>query len=341
MSTHAEGRTGALVWQVTSGKPATTRIDGPKDIDEACRRLTALRPAVLDALHEHGALYIRGLPVRGVDDFARVRDVLIPQSAGYREKATPRSDYGDGVFSSTDLPPSQPIAMHNENSYTLSFPGLLLFGCLVAPEFGGATPVADCRKVLNDLPPRLVDRMRAVGWQLKRSYSDIVSTDWRTAFSAESEKDVERYCDDNLIAYAWQQDGDLRTRQLRPGVIRHPSTGAEVWFNHLAFWNEWALDDRVREALLDEFGPDGLPFNSAFGDGEPLTREDLRTIQAAYEAATVREQWEVGDLLLVDNILAAHGRDAFRGERKIVVAMGNPVDIDACRPSTRPAATSV
>ncbi|RBM11734.1 TauD/TfdA family dioxygenase [Streptomyces sp. PT12] len=139
----------------------------------------------------------------------------------------------------------------------------------------------------------------------------------------------------------------LRTRQLRPGVIRHPSTGAEVWFNHLAFWNEWALDDRVREALLDEFGPDGLPFNSAFGDGEPLTREDLRTIQAAYEAATVREhatvreQWEVGDLLLVDNILAAHGRDAFRGERKIVVAMGNPVDIDACRPSTRPAATSV
>ncbi|WP_217145931.1 TauD/TfdA family dioxygenase [Streptomyces sp. AC627_RSS907] len=340
MSTDAEGRTGPLVWQSHPGKPATTHLAGPEDIDEACRHLTARHPDIVDALHEHGALCLRGLPVRSVDDFAKVRDVLIPSSTPYREKATPRSDYGGGVYSSTDLPPSQPIALHNENSYTLRFPGLLLFGCLVAPEDGGATPVADCRKVLDSLPPRLVAKVRSVGWQLKRSYSDLVSTDWRTAFSAESAKDVERYCDDNLIAYEWQPDGNLRTSQLRPGVIRHPTTGAEVWFNHLAFWNEWSLDDELREALLDEFGADGLPFNSAFGDGEPLTREDLRAVQAAYETATVRQPWEAGDLLLVDNILTAHGRDPFRGERKIVVAMGNPVDIDDCRPSTRPAATS-
>ncbi|MGW3949501.1 TauD/TfdA family dioxygenase [Streptomyces sp. NPDC004752] len=340
MSAPTDGHTGPLAWRLAPGKPATTRIDGVRDIDGACRRLTALHPDIIDALHEHGALYIRGLPVRGVDDFARVRDVLIPSSTPYREKATPRSDYGDGVFSSTDLPPSQSIAMHNENSYTLRFPGLLLFGCLLAPAVGGATPVADCRKVLSSLPPHLADRMRSVGWQLKRSYSDLISTDWRTAFSAETAKDVERYCDDNLIAYEWQQDGNLRTSQLRPGVIRHPSTGAEVWFNHLAFWNEWSLDDELRETLLDEFGPDGLPFNSAFGDGEPPAREDVQAVRAAYEAATVRERWEAGDLLLVDNILAAHGRDPFRGERKIVVAMGNPVEIDACRPSIRPAATS-
>ncbi|MFF4523138.1 TauD/TfdA family dioxygenase [Streptomyces bluensis] len=339
MSTHAVGQPGTLVWRLTPGKPATTQLDGLHDIDEVRRQLAALHPEIIEALHEHGALYIRGLPVRSVDDFAKVRDVLIPSSTPYREKATPRSDYGDGVFSSTDLPPSQSIAMHNENSYTLRFPGLLLFGCLVAPAVGGATPVADCRQVLNSLPPHLVAKMRSVGWQLKRSYSDLVSTDWRTAFSAQGAKDVERYCDDNLIAYEWQPDGNLRTSQLRPGVIRHPFTGAEVWFNHLAFWNEWSLDDELRETLLDEFGPDGLPFNSAFGDGEPLTREDLRAVQAAYEAATVREQWEVGDLLLVDNVLTAHGRDPFRGERKIVVAMGNPVEINDCRPSTRPAAT--
>ena len=339
MRAHADRPTGPLTWRLARGKPATTHLDGVQDIDEACRQLTALHPHLVNALHEHGALYLRGLPVRSVDDFARVRDVLIPSSTPYREKATPRSDYGDGVFSSTDLPPSQPIALHNENSYTLRFPGLLLFGCLVAPEDGGATPVADCRKVLNSLPPHLVDRMRSVGWQLKRSYSDLISTDWRTAFSAENEKDVERYCDDNLIAYQWQPDGYLRTSQLRPGVIRHPSTGAEVWFNHLAFWNEWSLDEELRETLLDEFGPEGLPFNSAFGDGEPLSKEDLRTIRAAYEAATVRNRWQQGDLLLVDNILAAHGRDPFRGERKIVVAMGNPVAIEDCRPSTLPAAT--
>ncbi|WP_435603470.1 TauD/TfdA family dioxygenase [Streptomyces sp. bgisy130] len=338
MRTHADGPRGELVWHVAPGKPATTQVDGLHDIDEACRQLTERRPQIIEALHEHGALYIRGFPVTGVGDFAKVRDVLIPSRTPYREKATPRSDYGDGVFSSTDLPPSQSISMHNENSYTLHFPGLLLFACLVAPPAGGATPVADCRKVLSALPAPLVAKMRSVGWQLKRSYSDHISTDWRTAFASENTEDVERYCDENLIAYEWQQDGNLRTSQLRPGVIQHPSTGAEVWFNHLAFWNEWSLDDELREALLDEFGADGLPFNSAFGDGEPLTKEDLRTIQAAYESATVREPWQVGDLLLVDNILTAHGRDPFRGDRKIVVAMGNPVDINDCRPSTQPAA---
>ncbi|WSB31528.1 TauD/TfdA family dioxygenase [Streptomyces scopuliridis] len=338
MSTHADGHCGELVWQATPGRPATTRVDGLNDSDEACRRLTELRPEIVDALHQHGALYIRGLPVTGVGDFAKVRDVLIPSRTPYREKATPRSDYGDGVFSSTDLPPSQSISMHNENSYTLNFPGLLLFGCLVAPEVGGATPVADCRQVLSALPSHLVAKMRSVGWQLKRSYSDHISTDWRTAFASEGPQDVERYCDDNLIAHEWQQDGNLRTSQLRPGVVQHPFTGAEVWFNHLAFWNEWSLDEELREALLDEFGPDGLPFNTAFGDGEPLTAAELRTIQAAYESATVREPWTVGDLLLVDNILTAHGRDPFRGDRKIVVAMGNPVDINDCSPSIQPAA---
>jgi hypothetical protein len=115
--------------------------------------------------------------------------------------------------------------------------------------------------------------------------------------------------------------------------MTHPATGDEVWFNHLAFWNEWALDEELREVLVDEFGPEGLPFNTAFGDGEPLTREELRTITAAYDEATVRETWQPGDLLLVDNILTAHGRDPFQGDRKIVVGMGDPVDLAVCRPT--------
>jgi hypothetical protein len=152
---------------------------------------------------------------------------------------------------------------------------------------------------------------------------------------------VESYCAENLIAHAWQEDGHLRTSQVRPGIVRHPSTGDEVWFNHLVFWNEWALEEELRDTLVDEFGRDGLPFNTAFGDGAPLTREDLESIQAAYEAATVRETWQPGDLLLVDNILSAHGRDPFHGDRKIVVAMGQPVALADCLPTVEPSAVFV
>ncbi|MBR7826934.1 TauD/TfdA family dioxygenase [Actinospica sp. MGRD01-02] len=364
--------TAVLDWQLVPGKPATTEVIGLSGIAEAAQWLSAALPSLRNALHEHGALYLRGLPITTTEDFAVVRDILISQSTPYREKATPRSDLGNGVFSSTDMPASHPIMLHNENSYTLTFPGLLLFGCLVAPEEGGATPVADCRKVLAALPPRLVDKIRAAGWLLTRNFSDYISTDWWTAFasadpsapapdpapaagagvgedprSAERGPDgrdnqmrhwVESYCAENLIAYTWLADGNLRTSQLRPGIVSHPSTGEEVWFNHLAFWNEWALDDELRETLIDEFGPDGFPFNTAAGDGEALTREDLAAIRAAYDAATVREAWRPGDLLVVDNVMTAHGRDPFRGARRIVVAMGEPVELAQCKPTVEPAA---
>ena len=96
MSTPAVGQPGTLVWRLTPGKPATTQLDGLHDIDEVRRQLAALHPEIIEALHEHGALYIRGLPVRSVDDFAKVRDVLIPSSTPYRERRHHAATTGTG-----------------------------------------------------------------------------------------------------------------------------------------------------------------------------------------------------------------------------------------------------
>ena len=38
---------------------------------------------------------------------------------------------------------------------------------------------------------------------------------------------------------------------------------------------------------------------------------------------TVKFPWQKGDFLMLDNMLAAHGRSTFSGERKVVVAMAN------------------
>jgi alpha-ketoglutarate-dependent taurine dioxygenase len=330
----------ALDWYAEPGAPATVRA--PRLADAAAARdwLARNRAELRAGLHRYGAVYLRGLPVHSVEDFALVRDELIPRATPYREKATPRSDFGGGVLSSTDLPAGQAIRPHNENSYTLTFPGLLLFGCLSAPEEGGATPVADCREVLRTLPAELVERMRASGWVLTRNYSEELSVAWQSAFGTELPEEAERYCAENHISCAWGEDGLLRTSQVRPGIIRHPHTGEEVWFNHLAFWSQFSLDDEIREVLLDELGPDGLPFNTGLGDGIPLTAADLESINTAYENATVRRAWQPGDLLLVDNILTAHARDPFRGERRIVVAMGEPVSVYDCAPTVAPSATA-
>jgi len=324
--------TPALHWEVEAGRPAALTMP-EHDLDGTCEWLADHQQAIRQGLDLHGAVYLRGLPVRSVEDFARVRDVVVARRAAYQEKATPRSDFGDDVYSSTDFPASQAIRPHNENSYALRFPGVLVFCCLVAPERGGATPVTDVRRVLRAVPRPLAERFSTTGWALVRNYAEHISLDWRTAFGTEDPAQVERYCAENRIAHRWGADGRLRTIQRRSATIRHPRTGEEVWFNHLVFWNEWSLDPDVREVFVEDLGSDNLPFNTAFGDGEPVGRDDIRLLDDAYREATVRETWRPGDVLIVDNILAAHAREAFAGDRRVLVSMGDPVELADCAPT--------
>ncbi|WP_338743674.1 TauD/TfdA family dioxygenase [Actinomadura luteofluorescens] len=317
--------------------PPIARADGTSSMEDARAWLTERRGAFRAALARYGCLLVRGLPIASVHDFAGARDVLLDQRVSYREKATPRSDYGEGVLSSTDLPSAQVIRLHNENSYTLDFPGVLLFGCLVAPEEGGATTVADTREVLARIPAELADRCRRLGWVLARNYREHVSLPWPTAFGTSDRAAVEDYCRRSSIGIRWLPDDGLATTQRRATTIHHPVTGEEVWFNHIAFWSRHSLDPDVRDVLLSSYGPDGLPFDTFYGDGSPIDAEDVAALNAAYDGARRRESWRAGDLLLVDNILSCHGREAFRGDRKILVAMGEQVSLADCRPTAEPA----
>jgi hypothetical protein len=42
--------------------------------------------------------------------------------------------------------------------------------------------------------------------------------------------------------------------------------------------------------------------------------------------------------MLIDNLLSAHGREPFRGDRQVMVAMGEPVSLADCRPTVTPLA---
>lgn len=317
------------------GKPSILLAPSGLSLGEGCEWLSTAQSDLRCALDAEGAVLIRGIPVSSEDDFGRIRDVVIRQRAQYKEQATPRTSFGDDIYSSTDFPADQHIMLHNENSYTLSFPGLLLFGCLHPAEEGGATPVADCRKVLRAIPADLVRRFQETGWALVRNYTDYYGLGWRKAFSTDEPGDVLRYCADNMIGAAWEADGRLRTVQRRSALIRHPRLGDDLWFNHVAFWNIWSLDEELRHGL-DSLPEDELPYNTFFGDGEPLKEQEVHDLLAAYEAATVRETWQPGDVMLVDNLLAAHGRDPYQGKRRILVAMGEIIELQTCEPTVAP-----
>ncbi|WP_448623629.1 TauD/TfdA family dioxygenase [Geodermatophilus sp. URMC 64] len=283
------------------------------------------RAALRAVVAEHGAVLIRGLGLRDADEvgavFRQLADALMPE----REAFAPRQVLADGVHSSTKWPPGQPMCMHHELSYRLEVPSLLLFACLVAPANGGATALADGPTVLDALPADLVDRFEREGWLLVRTYNDEIGAPWAEAFGTDDRAAVEDYCRAEGIDFEWQDDGGLRTRQRRAAVIRHPVTGRRTWFNQVAFLNEWTLDPDVREYLVDVYGADALPFTTRFGDGEPIGEDVVTLLNEVYDAHTVREPWQAGDLMLVDNLRTAHNREPYAGERQVLVGLGDPV----------------
>lgn len=283
------------------------------------------RDALRAAVTKHGSILVRGLGLRTATDVGVVFSALSDGLMAEREAFAPRRPHSEGVYSATKWPAHWQMPMHHELSYMRGSPRLILFACLSAPVEGGATGVADSSGVLDALPDDVVARFERVGWLLARSYGKGVGGPIADSFATDNHRAVESYCRANAINFEWQPDGGLRTRQRRNAVISHPVTGQRCWFNQVAFFNEWSLDPDVREMFINDYGPNGLPFNTYFGDGEPIDKGVIQIINQAYQANTLREPWQAGDLMVVDNISTAHGRDPFTGPRDVLVAMTDPV----------------
>ena len=112
-------------------------------------------------------------------------------------------------------------------------------------------------------------------------------------------------------------------------MVRHPVTGQRCWFNQIAFLNQWTMDPEIREYLVDSYGEEGLPFNTTFGNGDPIGADIVEMVDAAYAANTRSERWQASDLLLVDNVRTAHGREEFEGPREVLVALADAVRVGA------------
>ena len=310
----------ALNAELQPGAPPALRVA----TDDAARWVAEQRDALRASVAEHGALLVRGLGLRTavqVEAVFRELGDLMDEVEAF----APRRRYAQGIYSATTWPPNQPMCVHHELSYALEVPSLMLFACLTAPTTGGATPLADGWPVLEMLPAALVERCDREGWLLIRNYNDEIGASVVDVFGTDDRAAVERYCRANQITFEWREGGGLRTWQRRSAVVRHPISGRRCWFNQIAFLNPWTLADEVREYLVDMYGEDGLPFNTRFGNGDPIGPEIVQTINNAYQANSVQTPWQAGDLLLVDNIRTAHGREPFEGPRDVIVALADPV----------------
>jgi alpha-ketoglutarate-dependent taurine dioxygenase len=284
------------------------------------------RAEVEAALRTHGGVLFRGFQGQLDELFPRFVKVAIPEIQPYIEGATPRTRLADGVYTSTEFPEDQTIAQHNELSYVNHWPMRICFACKVAAEQGGATPLTDVRQVLANLEPALVRRFAELGWMLIRNYGNGLGPDWRKAFNTDDIGQVKRYCADAGIELEIFDEERIRTRQVRKAIRIHPVTGEAVWFNHVAFWHPSSLHEPLRRGLQSQFAHDQLPYTTCWGDGTQIDDDIVGHINDAYRKVTLSTPWQPSDIMLLDNMLIAHGREPFKGQRAVVVAMGQAFD---------------
>jgi len=271
-------------------------------------------------LLKHGAILFRGFGIATAADFETLARGICPELFGeYGD--LPREGISGKVYSSTPYPPDQPIRFHNESSHLHCWPQKIWFCCLQPAQSGGETPIVDCRRVYQQLDPQLRSRLEQKQLMYVRNYTAGLDVSWQDFFHTGDRTVVEAYCRQAGIQWEWQPNGNLKTCQVRPAVLQHPKTAEWVFFNQIQLHHPSCLEPAVRESLLSLLG-ENLPRNVCYGDGSAIEDTVVAEILAVYQAAQVSFPWQPGDVLMLDNLLVAHGRNPFVGPRKVVVALG-------------------
>lgn len=272
-------------------------------------------------LLKHGAVLFRGFEtnLRVFEGAAGAvsKDLIRDYGDLPQEKDT------DGVYHSTPYPEDEMIDFHNESSHMTSWPEKQFFMCVKPSEEGGTTPIADCRTVYELLRPELRQKFHEKGLRYSRNFIPNLDVPWHVFYRTEDKAVVEQKVAEAGGTCTWKDNGMLLVENEAPGVITHPRTGDLVFFNQVRLHHVSCLPEAYRESTLSMFSEGDLPRNVTFGDGTPITDEEMAEVGKAFDDALIEFPWQQGDLLMLNNMLIAHARRPFKGERKIVVAMAD------------------
>src|SRR5690606_1648947 len=246
----------------------------------------------------HGAVLFRGYGVDSADKLQAFCDVLGVERMDYPRGISPRHEVGQKVYTSTEAPPNVPLPIHTEMSYTSVFPRALAFCCVIPPQRGGETPLADMKQVLQHLPAELVNTLEQKGILYHQyapsGHNNVRFKTWQDMFDTEEKSVVEQKCAAQGVTIEWQAKDVAKLTNPGCVVCQHPVTGERIWFNQVhIFYPSMSAEFRyvgrplmarvVRgyEWLLEKL-PSLLPpypYGITYGDGSEIPREHILRVR--------------------------------------------------------------
>ena len=295
-----------------------------ESMEAACGHIHAEKNELLALSRDHGALLIRGLPLQTAQDFdAHVQAFDLPNFPYKKSLSNAvRINRTERVFTANEAPPETFIPLHHEMAQTPLYPDRLFFFCELAAESGGTTPVCHSGILWNKLESERPDFAEACATHgLKYTHvmppeNDAASglgRSWRSTFSVETREDAETRMSGLGYSWEWLDKECLRTTTpVLPAMLEIPSADGTIktFFNQLiaAFygWRD-SRNDPSRAITM--------------GNGDFIDPADIHAATELAESCTFDISWQNGDIALIDNRIAMHGRKPFRGTRKVLASL--------------------
>lgn len=309
----------------TATFPATYTFSQQIDIETLKAWYQDNKEIIAKEILKSGAILFKGANINSVAKFEEFTGSIASKFRNYLDGNYPRKNLKGHVYISTEYDPNYDITMHNELSYSYKWPSMLFLACVVPPGSGGETPLVDSRRIIQVMNPEILKEFerRKIRYIRNLHGGEGMGPSWQETFSTISRLEVEDHCKNIDIKYTWKEDGGLRLENIRPATRLHPVTREKVWFNQVDQYHPSHFPKDVYETLilLAEGNEENLPLYVSYGDGEKISEDIIREVIDTINTIVVVRPWSEGDFVIVDNMLAAHGRKAYTGDRKIVVAM--------------------
>jgi len=318
---------GPVVERLFSGNEMPLLISSGKGANSLSAWIAANKQHFEDGLTHHGGILFRGFGIDTVESFNHVMKCFQSEPIPYMFRSSPREELAasaKNIYRSTSYPQERSINMHNESSYSRIW-GMKIVFCSIQPaEQGGETPLADSRNVLKDIDGVLVEKFRQKGVKYRRNLLPNLGMPWQEVFQTGDKAVVQEVCLKYAITYEFRNQDHLIIEWTKPAVYRHPVSGEETWFNHIMFFNKFSRYAELGLSEDDMLPDDYLVSDTFFGDGTVISFAEYTEICNAYRKNIVSFPWQRGDVLFLDNMLTAHGRYPYKGERTIATAIIEP-----------------
>lgn len=294
-----------------------------------------------DSILKYGGLRFSGFNLTPAD-FAKASNLILPNDVScesYVGGMSPRTQVKDELFLSTLLPKKAVLGQHHEMSYMSHSPSKILFYCETPPTSGGQTTICFNRQFMKKIDPAIPKRFADRKVKYVRNYiaQSAMGIAWQKSFNTDDRATVEDFCKQSGLTCEWRYGDRLRTWNVGQGMIVHPITKENLWYNHSYMLNLASSSHPSQlSPCLRQFLPsmssqevenfkntplDEMPHNTFYGDGKPIELSILEEIHAVYESETRAFDWKKGDFMVLDNKLVSHGRNSYEGDQRRILAI--------------------